>query len=78
MFKHSTEGIGVSPSMEGATPDDIDALAQHLREHAPLGIDGKEAMRMARAQQPRYQIETTRFAIEISMRELIEGLRKAA
>lgn len=62
--------IGFSPSMAGSDADEITHFADHLQAHAPLGPDGAEAFRMARAQAPHNQIPTFRKAIEIAMREL--------
>lgn len=62
--------IGFSPSMAGSETDEVMFLANHLQENAPLGPDGSEAFRMARAQAPHNQIATFRKAIEIAMGEL--------
>ena len=68
---------GFSPSMAGSEHDDILDFAEHLQTKAPLGIDGKEAFRMANAQQPEHRIDTLRKAIEVAMRELArEAMRR--
>lgn len=56
--------------MAGSEQDDILDFAEHLQSKAPLGIDGKEAFRMANAQAPEHKIDTLRMAIQIAMREL--------
>lgn len=61
---------GFSPSMAGSENEDIMDFAQHLQTNAPLGPNGQEAFRMARAQAPQHQIATFRRAIEIAMSEL--------
>ena len=68
---------GVLPAMDGAADDEVFAFADHLKRHAPLGIDGKEALRRANAQQAEFRAATTRKAVEIAMRELLQGLKAA-
>ena len=63
--------IGFSPSMKGSDADEITDFANHLQANAPLGPNGAEAFRMARAQAPHNQILTFRKAIEIAMSELV-------
>ncbi len=61
--------------MHGAENDEP-ALAEHLSNHAPLGLDGREALRMANAEYLRadQKISMQTRAVEIAMQEL---LRKA-
>ncbi len=56
--------------MNGAENDEP-ALAEHLKEYAPLGSDGREALRMADAQQTELRAATVRKAVEIAMQELL-------
>lgn len=62
---------GVVPSMDGSADDEVLAFAEHLQEHAPLGLDGKEAFRMANAQHEHHKTATMRKAVEIAVRELL-------
>lgn len=75
MVAFAQKQYGVSPSMSGADDTEVFELAEHLRTNAPLGIEGKEAFRMADAQRPEHRPATMRIAVEVAMREL---LKKAA
>lgn len=76
-FKERPSRGGFSPSMKGSEHDDVLDFAEHLQANAPLGMDGKEAFRMANAQAPERKIDTLRIAIQVAMRELaMEAMRR--
>ena len=68
---------GFSPSMAGSENEDVMDFAKYLEANAPLGIDGREAFRMANAQHVDKQAATFRMAIQIAMGELArEAMRR--
>jgi len=76
-FSSKPSPRGVDPSMDGSEDYEVLVMADYLTQHAPLGLNGQEAIRMANAQQPEFRATTMRKAVEIAMRELLMELKTA-